>query len=103
MDMILTGRPVDAAEALSWGLANRVVPRGEARKAAESLAADLARFPQRCLRSDRTSAQEQWTLPIDAAIARELELGMETIASGETVEGASRFAGGAGRHGGFER
>lgn len=103
LDMILTGRPVDAREALAWGLANRVVPQGAARPEAESLAADIARFPQRCMRSDRTSALEQWALPLDSAIAREFALGVETIASGETVEGATRFARGAGRHGGFER
>ncbi|MGH7298766.1 MAG: crotonase/enoyl-CoA hydratase family protein [Polyangiaceae bacterium] len=103
LDMILTGRPVEATEALAWGLANRVVARGAARASAEALAADLARFPQRCLRSDRASALEQWTLPLDAAIGRELALGVQTIASGETLAGASRFAGGAGRHGGFDR
>jgi enoyl-CoA hydratase len=102
MDMILTGRPVAAAEALSWGLANRVVPRGKARPEAEALAADIARFPQRCMRSDRRSSYDQWSLPLDGAIAREFELGFATIASGETLEGAARFAGGAGRHGRFE-
>jgi len=99
LDMILTGRPVAAREALDWGLANRVVAHGRAREEAEALATELARLPQRCLRSDRQSALEQWTLPLDAAIARELTLGMETIASGETLEGATRFAKGAGRHG----
>src|SRR5439155_12246382 len=53
MDMILRGRPVDAAEALAMGLANRVVPAGEARSAAEALAVDLAKVPQACMRSDR--------------------------------------------------
>ncbi len=102
MDMILTGRPVAAAEALSWGLANRVVPRGKARQEAEALAAEIARFPQRCVRSDRRSAHDQWALPLEGAIAREFELGFATMASGETLEGATRFAGGAGRHGRFE-
>jgi enoyl-CoA hydratase len=101
LDMILTGRAVDAREALAWGLANRVVPAGQARPEAEALAASIAAFPQRCMRSDRRSAYEQWALPVDAAIARELELGVETIASGETLEGATRFARGAGRHGSF--
>jgi enoyl-CoA hydratase len=101
LDMILTGRPVDAREALAWGLANRVVPAGQARPEAEALAASIAAFPQRCMRSDRRSAYEQWSLPVDTAIARELELGVETIASGETLEGATRFARGAGRHGSF--
>src|ERR1700722_9379256 len=102
LDMILTGRPVPAAEALVWGLANRVVPRGRARDEAEALAAAIAAFPAQCLRSDRRSALEQWSLPADAALARELELGVQTIASGETLAGAARFAGGAGRHGKFE-
>ena len=100
-DMILTGRAVSAREALDWGLANRVVTAGKARDEAESLAATLAAFPQRCLRSDRQSALEQWSLPEAAAIAREFELGLATVQSGETFEGAARFAGGAGRHGKF--
>jgi enoyl-CoA hydratase len=99
LDMILTGRAVGAAEALSWGLANRVVAPGRARPEAEALARDIARFPQRCMRSDRQSALEQWALPLDGAIAHELALGTRTIASGETLEGATRFSGGAGRHG----
>jgi enoyl-CoA hydratase len=99
MDMILTGRPVSAREAHDWGLANRVVPRGEARRHAEELAAHIAAFPPRCVRSDRRSAIDQWSLPLDAAIAHEFELGFQTIESGETVEGATRFARGAGRHG----
>jgi enoyl-CoA hydratase len=102
LDMVLTGRPVAAPEALAWGLANRVVPRGQSRPEAEALAAQIARFPQLCMRSDRRSALEQWTLPLDSALARELELGVQTISSGETLAGASRFARGAGRHGGFE-
>ena len=101
LDMILTGRAVGSAEALAWGLANRVVPDGAARPEAEALAASLAALPPRCMRSDRRSALG----PVDrspwaARSSRELTLGMETIASGETVAGASRFAGGAGRHGG---
>jgi enoyl-CoA hydratase len=100
LDMVLTGRPVRAQEALEWGLANRVVPLGRAREEAEALAAEMARLPQQCLRSDRRSAIEQWALPLDAALSNEFELGRATIASGETFEGAARFAGGAGRHGG---
>jgi enoyl-CoA hydratase/carnithine racemase len=99
LDLILTGRALGASEALAWGLANRVVPEGQSRLEAEGLAREIARFPQRCARSDRESAHEQWALPLDRAIAREFELGMGTIASGETAEGAARFAGGAGRHG----
>lgn len=99
LDMILTGRAVGAAEALSWGLADRVVALGRARAEAEALAGDIARHPQRCMRSDRQSAHEQWALPLAAAIANELALGAATIASGETLEGATRFSGGEGRHG----
>jgi enoyl-CoA hydratase len=100
-DMILTGRPVAAREALEWGLVNRVVPSGRSREEAEALATQIAAFPQRCLRSDRRGALDQWSLPAEAALAREFALGMETVASGETLEGATRFAKGAGRHGVF--
>jgi enoyl-CoA hydratase len=99
LDMILTGRPVGAYEALAWGLANRVVPKGRARAEAEALALEIARFPQECMRSDRRSALEQWRLPLGAAIANELALGVATIESGEMQAGAARFARGAGRHG----
>jgi enoyl-CoA hydratase len=102
LDMILTGRAVGAHEALSWGLADRVVARGRAREEAEALARTIAAFPQACMRSDRLSAYEQWSLPLTEAITHELEHGMATLASGETAEGAARFAGGAGRHGSFE-
>lgn len=99
LDMILTGRAVGAEEALQIGLANRVVPEGTALVAALRLAKELAALPQRCLRSDRMSAYEQWSLDIPAALARETELGLETVRSGETRDGAARFASGAGRHG----
>jgi enoyl-CoA hydratase len=99
LDLILTGRAVGAAEAERMGLANRVCAPGAALATATALAHELAALPQRCLRSDRASALEQWSLPEDAAIARELELGIDTIMSGETATGASRFASGAGRHG----
>ena len=102
LDMILTGRPVGAREALEMGLASRVVEDGTALEQAVALAEELARFPQRCLRSDRRSAHDQWSLPLDRALARELELGAETIRSGETREGAARFAAGRGRGGSFE-
>lgn len=101
MDMILTGRPVSATEALTMGLANRVVPDGEARAAAVSLGLELARLPQTCLRSDRRSALEQWGLEEETAAVREAQLGREVIASGETLAGAERFAAGIGRHGEF--
>ncbi len=97
LDMILTGRAVAADEALAWGLVNRVVPPGQARAAAEQLARELAALPQGALRADRTSAYLQHDLPIDAALRQELELGSRALA--EAIEGAKRFAGGAGRHG----
>jgi len=102
LDMILTGRPVGADEALRIGLADRVVPDGQARAAAESLAADIARFPERCMRADRRSAYEAFTLEEGAALANETRHGLDVIRSGETLAGAARFAGGAGRHGSFE-
>lgn len=102
MDMILTGRGVSGQEALAMGLANRLVPPGQALSAAKELALQLAKFPQRCLRSDRLSAYEQWALPLDEALLNEYSHGWATIESGETREGAARFAAGAGRHGSFE-
>jgi len=101
LDMILTGRPVDAAEAKSMHLANRVVPAGQALAAAEALALQIAAFPQTCMRGDRKSAFEQWGLVEVDAIANEFEHGMRTWQSGETVAGASRFTEGTGRHGKF--
>ncbi len=101
LDMILTGRPVDAVEALSFGLANRIVPAGQAHAAALALACQIAAFPQECLRNDRRSAREQDGLTVDGALANEFAHGMRTLASGEAVDGARRFAGGDGRHGVF--
>jgi enoyl-CoA hydratase len=100
MDLILTGRPVDAREARELGLANRVVPDGESRLAAEALAAELAKFPQTCMREDRLSVLEQWGLPEEEAIAGELEHGARSLA--EVGAGLERFRAGAGRHGSFE-
>ncbi len=99
LDLILTGRAVSADEALSFGLANRVVPEGMALQAAITLAHELAAFPQTCMRNDRRSAYEQFGMTLDDALANEFKLGTATVASGETFRGASRFAGGAGRHG----
>ena len=101
MDMILTGRGVAGEEALRMGLANRIVEKGGALAAARELAAQLAAFPQRCLRSDRMSAYEAWTLPLEGALTNEYRHGIATISSGETRDGAARFAAGAGRHGKF--
>jgi enoyl-CoA hydratase len=102
MDLILTGRPVDAAEALSMGLANRVVPEGQALEEAVKLAEQLAKFPQVCVRGDRMSAYMQWDMAYDQAMANEFRLGRETLASGATREGAARFAAGKGRGGNFD-
>jgi enoyl-CoA hydratase len=101
LDLILTGRGVSGDEARMMGLANRIVPKGSALEAAKQLARELAAFPQRCLRSDRLSSYRQWELGLPEALRLETELGMEVIRSGETQEGATRFAKGAGRHGSF--
>lgn len=98
MDLVLTGRPVDAQEALRIGLADRVVPTGQARAAAEELAADLAKLPQTCLRSDRMSLLEQEGLDEAAALANEFRHGFASLSAG-ALDGARRFAAGAGRHG----
>ncbi len=102
MDLILTGRPVDAEEAFNIGLANRLVADGEALKTAQELAANIAKFPQICMRNDRLSAYTQWNFSINDAMQKEFQLGMNTIQSNETFEGAKRFASGKGRHGSFE-
>ncbi|MEM1106392.1 MAG: crotonase/enoyl-CoA hydratase family protein [Pseudomonadota bacterium] len=102
MDMILTGRPVDAHEAKVMGLANRVVSEGEALKTAIEIADQLALFPQKCMLSDRRSAYEQWNLSFEEAMQNENRLGHEVLSSGETVSGATRFAGGKGRGGSFD-
>ncbi len=102
MDLILTGRGVSGEEALRMGLANRLVEPGRALNAAVELAQSLAQLPQTCLRSDRLSAYEQWSLPWDDATLNEFRRGMRVIESGETQKGASRFAGGEGRHGKFK-
>lgn len=101
LDMILTGRPVTADEALSMGLANRVVDAGTAREEAEKLAAQIAAFPQVCMRSDRRSVYRGFDLEFDKAMELEFKNGLEVIASGETVAGATRFVGGEGKHGRF--
>ncbi|MEW5740055.1 MAG: crotonase/enoyl-CoA hydratase family protein [Myxococcota bacterium] len=100
LDLILTGRPVKADEALAMGLVNRVVKKGEARAAAEALAKEIASFPQRCMRADRASALTQFDHGLAEALLREFEGGLDALMQ-EGVPGAQRFAQGAGRHGSF--
>jgi enoyl-CoA hydratase len=102
LDMILTGRPVGADEAFRMGLANRLAPEGGALEMAQDLARTIANFPQLCVRSDRASTLEQWSLNLDDALLREAQLGIGTIKSGETRVGASEFRDGRGRSGSFE-
>ena len=101
MDLVLTGRPVGAAEALAMGLVDRVVPDGTARAEAEALAAQVAAFPQTCLRQDRLSLLEQEGLDEQSALANELRHGLVSLAA-DTADGAARFRSGAGRHGSFD-
>ncbi len=101
MDLILTGRGVGAEEALAMGLVNRLAPKGQARAEAERLAAEIARFPQVCMRRDRLSALEQWGMDEDEAIANEFAHGRVSLAAG-SAEGAARFASGKGRGGRFD-
>ncbi len=99
LDLILTGRGVSGEEALRMGLANRLVEPGGALAAAVTLAKELAALPQRCLRSDRMSAYEQWDQSLPEALRTEYGHGLSTLAAGDALEGAMRFAAGAGRHG----
>ena len=101
LDMILTGRPVGADEALAMGLANRIVANGEALSAAQSLAREIAAFPQGCMLADRQSAYQQWDLPLAEALRREGAGGVEIVMR-EGMAGAARFVAGAGRHGAQE-
>ena len=101
MDLILTGRPVEAEEALAIGLANRLAPKGKALEVALDLAQQLSAFPQACLRSDRASAIAQWSLDWERATLHEADLGLATLRSGSAQRGAARFAAGEGRHGQF--
>jgi enoyl-CoA hydratase len=102
LDLILTGRPVSAHEALAMGLANRVVPTGTSREAAEALAREIARHPELCMRSDRRSVYESLDLPLEAALANELAHGQRVLADPAMHRGAARFVAGAGRHGRFD-
>jgi enoyl-CoA hydratase len=100
LDMILTGREVGAREVFDWGLANRLVPEGQALAGAKALAELLARFPQTCLRSDRHSSYDQWALDVPAALVNEARHGMPALQA-ESRSGAARFAAGQGRGGDF--
>ncbi|NKF23958.1 crotonase/enoyl-CoA hydratase family protein [Solimonas marina] len=102
LDMILTGREVHAEEALSWGLVNRLVTPQALEAEAMRLARQLANLPQTCMRNDRRAALDQWSLPEPEALRREFSLGMQTMASGEALAGATRFSAGQGRHGAGE-
>lgn len=102
LDLILTGRPVGAEEALQMGLVNRVVPKGKARQVAQEIAHQLAAFPQICLRNDRLSAYEQFDLSFQEAMVNEFQHGLKAIEQ-EAQKGAARFAEGSGRHGEFEK
>ncbi|MEM1151787.1 MAG: crotonase/enoyl-CoA hydratase family protein [Pseudomonadota bacterium] len=101
MDLILTGRPVDAKEAEAIGLANRICAEGDALKTAVALAHEIAAFPQTCMRNDRRSALDQWSLSTEDAQNHEFELGLKTLKSGETAAGAGAFTRGKGRGGAF--
>jgi enoyl-CoA hydratase len=102
MELILTGRAVDAEEALAIGLVCRVVAQGQALAAAQAMAHAIAAFPQQCMRNDRLSVRRQHGLATRDALAQEFALGRATLASGEAEGGARRFVGGAGKHGRFD-
>jgi len=101
LDMILTGRPITADEAYSWGLANRIVEDGQSRQEAEKLAREIAKFPKICMRNDRKSTYEQFGLNIEEAIAKEFEFGLKTLESEEYLIGSEAFTKGKGKHGFF--
>ena len=101
LDLVLTGRPVSAQEALAMGLVDRVVPSGTSREAAETLAREIAAFPQTCMRSDRRSVYANLGAPTGEALRREFEHGRSAIESQDLVAGARAFDAGKGRHGQF--
>ena len=102
LDMILTGRPVNAEEAYTWGLANRIVDVGQSRKEAEKLAHKIANFPQTCMRNDRMSTYNQLGLNIREAMNQEFEFGLKTLKTGEHLLGSKAFTQGKGKHGSFK-
>jgi enoyl-CoA hydratase len=97
MDLILTGRPVPADEALAMGLVNRIVPAGSALEAARQLASDLAALPPECMRRDRLSVLDQRGLDEPAALANEFAHGQASLR--HVAAGIAAFQGGQGRHG----
>lgn len=101
LDMVLTGRPVSAEEAFNFGLANRVVPDGKALEASIELAQEISKHPQTCMKNDRLSMYESFDLPYEEAIKNEFRRGMDSINSGELLEGVDRYKSGEGRHGRF--
>ena len=101
MDMILTGRPVDAYEALSWGLVNRVVDDGQSRQVSEKLAKKIAKYPQNCMRNDRLSVLTNQGKPVVEAMQSEFEYGLKTLGTGEFLSGSDSFTNGKGKHGVF--
>ncbi|KAK6385007.1 hypothetical protein LTS17_002570 [Exophiala oligosperma] len=104
LDMILTGRPVAAQEALAMGLANRVVPKGKALEEATKLAEELLRFPNGCMNVDRSSCYyaAYSASSFEDALSNEFNHGVKVLET-ESFKGAARFAGGLGRHGGFSK
>jgi len=102
LDMILTGRAVNAEEAYNWGLANRIVEPGQSKFEAEKLAQEIANFPQTCMRNDRLSTYDQFGMSIEKAMNNEFEYGLKTLESGEYLKGSLDFTKGKGKHGNFE-
>ena len=102
LDMILTGRPVTADEAYTWGLANRIVDDGKSREEAENLGRSIAKFPKFCMRNDRLSTYDQFGLNLEDAMSKEFEYGLNTLEYGEFLKGTKEFTQGKGKHGNFD-